>query len=60
MTGFGLGVLRLPPEAFWRATPAEIAAAARGMAGPRAPAMRRGELDRLMARFPDHAETKHG
>lgn len=61
MTGFGLGVLGLAPEAFWRATPAEIAAAARGLSGgaPTAP-LRRRELDGLMARYPDFKETRDG
>nr|WP_026363283.1 phage tail assembly chaperone [Methylopila sp. M107] len=53
MTGFGLGVLRLAPKDFWAATPAEIAAAARGMAGPPAKPLTRGELAALIARFPD-------
>ncbi len=54
--GLGLGLLRLPPDAFWRMTPRELAAAAHGLrGGTRAPA---GALDRaglaaLMARFPD-------
>lgn len=58
---FGLGALRLAPEAFWRATPAEIAAAARGVAGSAGAAkpLVRRELDRLMDRFPD-METAHG
>lgn len=60
--GFGLGVLGLAPATFWRATPAEIAAAAHGRFGAQAaPApLRRAELDRLMARFPDEEETVHG
>lgn len=53
MIGFGLGVLRLAPRDFWAATPSEIAAAARGVAGPRAEPMSRGELAALMNRFPD-------
>lgn len=59
---FGLGSLRLAPQDFWRATPAEIAAAARGLAGPSGSAGRplgRSELDGLMDRFPDR-ETAHG
>ncbi|MFD1702200.1 phage tail assembly chaperone [Methylopila henanensis] len=61
MTAFGLGVLKLSPHAFWRATPREIAAAARGLRGGRssAPPLARPEFDALMARFPDEAET-HG
>lgn len=53
---FGLGVLRWPPDVLWRATPRELAAAARGIHGepPTAP-LARDDLARLMARFPDHA-----
>jgi uncharacterized phage protein (TIGR02216 family) len=58
--GLGLGVLRLPPDAFWTATPAEMAAAARGLAGPAATPLRRGELAALMTRFPDAQETADG
>ena len=49
-----LGVLRWSPEAFWRATPKEVAAALNGLAprGAAAP-MRRGDLERLMRDFPD-------
>ncbi len=32
--GFGLGVLRLSPDAFWRMTPREFALAARAVIGP--------------------------
>jgi len=53
-------VLRLGPEAFWRATPREIAAAAQGLSGRRGAApLRRSELAALMARFPDRENT-HG
>ncbi|MGA0531900.1 phage tail assembly chaperone [Hansschlegelia sp. KR7-227] len=54
-------MLNLPPEAFWRTTPREIAAAARGRSrrGPSVAPLRRAELDGLMARFPD-VETPHG
>lgn len=51
--GLGLGVLRLPPEAFWRMTPRELACAARGLAPRAAPALGRADLAELMARFPD-------
>lgn len=52
--GFGLGVLRLSPDAFWAATPREIAAAHRGLAGRGAARpLERGALERLMAAFPD-------
>ncbi|MBI2720359.1 MAG: phage tail assembly chaperone [Rhizobiales bacterium] len=45
----GLGVLRLAPRDFWRATPREIAAAF--AAEPSA--MERTSLEQLIARFPD-------
>lgn len=50
----GLGVLRLPPAAFWNTTPAELVAAMRGLNGaePATPPGR-ADLSRLMARFPD-------
>ncbi len=32
--GFGLGVLRLPPEQFWRMTPRELACAVAAVRGP--------------------------
>ncbi|MDJ1159025.1 phage tail assembly chaperone [Chelatococcus sp. SYSU_G07232] len=52
---FGLGVLRLGPDAFWRLTPRELAAAVEGFAGPAAaPAPPgRAELAALMRAFPD-------
>ena len=51
----GLGHLRLPPAAFWTMTPAELAAAIRGLTGGAelATPPGRAELSRLMARFPD-------
>lgn len=56
----GLGALRLPPEVFWEMTPREFSRALEGaglassgaMAG-----MRRGDLEALMARFPDGGGT---
>ena len=50
--GFGLGVLRLSPPAFWAMTPRELALAIRAVTGAATP-MRRSELDDLMTRFPD-------
>ncbi len=49
---FGLGRLRLPPDAFWRMTPLELAAAlaAKIPAGAGPP-----DLAGLMAAFPDGA-----
>lgn len=50
---FGLGALRLSPDAFWAMTPRELAAAHEGQAGRGARPMDRATLDRLMARHPD-------
>ena len=51
--GFGLGVLRLSPDAFWRMTPRELAHAITGSRG-RAPApIPRADFDALMHAFPD-------
>ncbi len=47
---FGIGRLRLHPEAFWALTPAELAL----LAGPaREPALSRTELAALMRRLSD-------
>ena len=51
--GFGLGVLRLAPDVFWRMTPRELAQAVRAIQGPATTPLARGELDELLARFPD-------
>lgn len=53
---FGLGVLRLPPDAFWRMTPRELAAAHGGLFRAQAPLGRAG-LAALMTRFPDKENT---
>jgi len=50
--GFGLGVLRLSPEQFWRMTPRELACAIEAVTGRRAPLDRAG-FAALMKRFPD-------
>lgn len=50
---FGLGVLRLPPEAFWKMSPRELAAAWTAVVGERAGSMDRPGLEALMERFPD-------
>jgi uncharacterized phage protein (TIGR02216 family) len=47
----GFGVLKLSSKEFWGLTPRELAAAFGGAVGPRAPD--RGELGRMMERFPD-------
>ena len=51
--GFGLGVLRLPPEQFWRMTPRELACAVAAVRGPMREPMDRTSLDTLMQAFPD-------
>jgi len=51
--GFGLGVLRLFPDAFWRMTPRELAHALRARKGASAPSIARASLIDLMTRFPD-------
>lgn len=53
--GFGLGLLRLAPDAFWRMTPRELAFAIRAVRGPVVAPLARGDFDNLMARFPDRA-----
>jgi uncharacterized phage protein (TIGR02216 family) len=50
--GFGLGVLRLSPDAFWSMTPRELAYAIETMTGRTAPLDREG-LTQLMKSFPD-------
>ena len=50
--GFGLGVLRLAPEQFWRMTPRELAYAIEAATGRTAP-LDRGGLAALMKRYPD-------
>lgn len=54
--GAGFGLLRLSPDAFWRMTPRELAAALSALSAllPAAPeAIDRAGLAALMARFPD-------
>jgi len=50
--GFGLGVLRLAPEQFWRMTPRELAYAAQGLSN-RPPPLQRADFTQLMQRYPD-------
>ncbi|EGP07792.1 hypothetical protein CSIRO_2387 [Bradyrhizobiaceae bacterium SG-6C] len=54
--GFGLGVLRLPPEQFWRMTPRELACAVAAVRGSAGAPMDRAGLDALMQAFPDRQE----
>lgn len=51
--GFGLGTLRLAPEAFWRMTPRELAAACEAVFGTQPQAMDTESFAALRARFPD-------
>ena len=51
--GFGLGVLRLPPAAFWAMTPRELALATAAAGGGGTAPLRRTDLDDLMTRYPD-------
>jgi len=51
---FGLGVLKLSPTAFWRATPRELSAAAAAMMpSGHVSAPSRSRLSALMQQFPD-------
>ena len=50
--GFGLGVLRLSPEQFWRMTPRELAYAIQATRGGQVPLSRTAFSD-LMKRYPD-------
>jgi uncharacterized phage protein (TIGR02216 family) len=51
--GFGLGLLRLAPDAFWRMTPRELAAAIDAVCGPRSGALDRAGFENLRRQFPD-------
>ena len=50
---FGLGRLKLAPQAFWAMTPREFAAALRPYATGGGTAPDRAALTRMMALFPD-------
>lgn len=50
---FGLGVLRMDPHNFWRATPREIQAASEAFFKQAKEAPSRIALDELMRLFPD-------
>ena len=50
--GFGLGVLRLSPDAFWRMTPRELSCAIEAVTG-RAVPIARAEFESLMRLVPD-------
>ena len=49
----GLGVLRLPPAAFWGMTLKELAAVLKEIFPEAGQKLGRGELAELMRRFPD-------
>lgn len=51
--GFALGILRLPPDSFWRMTPRELAFAIAAAGGRTGEPLRRADLDDMMTRFPD-------
>ncbi|MFG1213260.1 rcc01693 family protein [Xanthobacter flavus] len=51
--GTGFGLLRLSPDAFWRMTPRELAAALSALLPTAPEAIDRAGLSALMARFPD-------
>lgn len=53
LAGLAGALLGWRPDEFWRATPAELAAVLEALAGEPAPAASRGDLARLMERFPD-------
>lgn len=52
--GFGLGILRISSDAFWRMTPRELACASDAVSGRPARPFERKTLLQLMQRFPDH------
>ena len=59
--GFALGVLRLPPDSFWRMTPRELAHAIRAVAGAPPSSPTRAEVEALLRRFPDTPRSdRHG
>lgn len=51
--GAGFGLLRLAPDAFWRMTPRELAAALSALLPQPVGVIDRAGLSALMARFPD-------
>ncbi|MCZ8375035.1 MAG: phage tail assembly chaperone [Beijerinckiaceae bacterium] len=60
LLAFGLGRLRLSPDAFWAMSLPEFRAAALGLFGPPAFPPDRAALDALMRQFPDSPpETDH-
>lgn len=58
LAGLAGAVLGWTPDAFWRATPAELHAVLRALAGPAAEPATVSDIQRLRAMFPD--ETRGG
>jgi uncharacterized phage protein (TIGR02216 family) len=50
--GFALGILRLPPDAFWSMTLRELACAIEARVGSASP-LERTTFQSLMTRYPD-------
>ena len=53
LAGMAGGMFGWSPDAFWRATPAELAALVRTLAGDAPPVADTRDLTRLMEAFPD-------
>ena len=53
LAGLAGALLGWAPDEFWRATPAELAAVLRALAGGEAEAATAEDVERLMAMFPD-------
>ncbi len=51
--GFALGILRLPPDAFWRMTPREFSLAILAITERSGAPLQRADLELMMSRFPD-------
>ena len=51
--GFGFGVVRISPDAFWRMTPRELAAAMEAVLGSPAAPLDHASFATLRARYPD-------
>ncbi|MBO6637932.1 MAG: phage tail assembly chaperone [Roseitalea sp.] len=51
--GFGLGIMHLPPSAFWAMTPRELAAAMSVVQGHRTGPPPRAALRQMLSAFPD-------
>jgi uncharacterized phage protein (TIGR02216 family) len=51
--GFGLGILRLSADEFWRMTPRELALAVEAVTGRALQPLARATLTELMTRYPD-------